>query len=61
MGRLVLTAKEGESIIVADSVRVTVVKMQGDKVRICFEADSDIPIDRESIHLKKKQRKAESC
>ena len=55
---LMLTRKVGEAIVLADNVRLTVVAIQGDKVRIGITAPEDITVDRLEIHgLKNAQRK----
>jgi carbon storage regulator len=46
---LVLSRKLNESVVIGDNVRVTVVKVQGDKVRLGFEAPDEIKIYREEI------------
>jgi carbon storage regulator len=49
---LVLTRKEGEQIIVGDKVRITIVRIAGNAVRIGVEADSDLPIHRGEVYEK---------
>lgn len=46
---LVLSRKEGESIVVNDDVTITVVEMRGDKVRLGIEAPRDIPVHRREV------------
>ncbi len=41
---LVLSRREGEKIIIGDSITVTVVRMSGDKVRVGIEAPDDMLI-----------------
>lgn len=48
---LVLSRKERESVIVDNDVRVTVVAIRGDKVRLGFEAPSSVGIHREEVWL----------
>lgn len=48
---LVLSRKERESVIVGNDVRVTVVAIRGDKVRLGFEAPSSVVIHREEVWL----------
>jgi len=47
---LILTRKEGESIIIAGSIRITVLDARGDQVRIGIEAPRDVTVHREEIH-----------
>ena len=46
---LVLSRRKGESIILADSIRVTVVEIRGDKVRLGIEASGTVPVHREEV------------
>jgi carbon storage regulator len=46
---LVLSRKVGEEILIADHIRVTVVAIQGNKVRIGFTAPPDVSIYREEL------------
>lgn len=48
---LILSRKLNESIVVGNSVRITVVELSGGGVRLGFEAPSEISIYREEIHL----------
>jgi carbon storage regulator len=48
---LVLTRKEGESVMIGDEVEVTVVEIRGDKVRIGFAADRSVPVHRKEVWL----------
>jgi carbon storage regulator len=52
---LVLTRKTGESIIIDGCITVTVVAVQGNKVRIGISAPPDVTIDREEIHLRRQE------
>ena len=49
---LVLTRRKGESINIGDNIKITVVSLSGDSVRIGIEASKDIPVYREEIYLK---------
>lgn len=47
---LILSRHEGESVIIADgAIKVTVVDIRGDKVRIGLEADPNIEIHRQEV------------
>ena len=55
---LVLSRKAGQRICIGDAlVRVTVVEIRGDKVRLGIEAPKDIAVDREEVHLAKEAGK----
>jgi carbon storage regulator len=47
---LILTRKEGESIVIAGSIRITVLDSRGDQVRIGIEAPRNVTVHREEIH-----------
>jgi carbon storage regulator len=46
---LVLTRKVGEQIRVGEDIVVTLVRIQGDKVRLGIEAPRQVPIHREEV------------
>lgn len=46
---LVLSRKVGESIRIGNNVKVTVVKIMGNRIRIGVEAPKDVRISREDI------------
>jgi len=52
---LVLTRKVGEEIVIGDDIRVKVVAVQGDRVRLGIEAPRSVAVDR----LEVRQRRAE--
>jgi carbon storage regulator len=47
---LVLTRRVGETIVIDDVVRVTVVSVMGDKVRLGITAPEHIRVDRQEVH-----------
>ena len=49
---LVLSRKEGERIMLGDSVVLTIVRVSGDRVRLGIEAPSDMLILREELNSK---------
>ena len=51
---LVLTRKVGEALIVDDNIRITVVGIRGDKVRLGVVAPEEVIVDRQEIHEKRK-------
>jgi len=50
MKNLTLTRRQGESIMIGDSVEVVIVSIKGGKVRLGFKAKSDIPVHRKEIY-----------
>jgi carbon storage regulator len=47
---LVLSRQRDESIVIGDSVVVTVVDIRGDKVRLGIEAPGEIPVHRREVY-----------
>ena len=47
---LVLSRKKNESIIIDQEIRITVVEIRGDKVRLGIEAPKEVPVHRSEIH-----------
>jgi len=47
---LVLSRKVDEQIIIGDNIRVTVVSIRGNQVRLGFEAPPCVPIFRQELH-----------
>jgi len=47
---LVLSRKKDESIIINDDIRVTVVEIRGDKVRLGIEAPKDVTVHRREVY-----------
>jgi carbon storage regulator len=50
MAMLVLSRKAGEEILIGGCIRVTVVGVNGNRVRIGIDAPRDLSINREEIH-----------
>lgn len=50
---LVLTRRLGETIVIEGGVSITVVAVQGDRVRIGVTAPRDMTIDREEVHKRR--------
>lgn len=46
---LVLTRKQGQSLLIGDNVELTVLEISGDKVRIAIDAPKDISILRKEL------------
>ncbi len=47
---LVLTRKKNETIVINDNIRITVVEIRGDKIRLGIEAPKDVPVHRLEIY-----------
>jgi carbon storage regulator len=47
---LVLSRKKDESIIINDHIRVTIVEIRGDKVRLGIDAPKDVSVHRREVY-----------
>ena len=52
---LVLSRRVGEEIIINDNIRVTVVAVKGDRVRLGIVAPRDVTVDRSEVHERRMQ------
>jgi carbon storage regulator len=55
---LVLTRKPNQSIMIGDSIEVSVLSVVGEKVRIGIQAPQDIPVFRTEIYVELEQGEA---
>ena len=49
---LVLSRKLNESIVINENIVVTVLSVQGDRVRLGIEAPGEIPVHRQEVYQK---------
>lgn len=47
---LVLSRHRDESIIIGDDIKITVVEIRGDKVRLGIAAPTNVPVHREEVY-----------
>lgn len=47
---LVLTRKRDESIIIGDDIKITIVDVRGDQVKVGIDAPRSIPVHREEVY-----------
>ncbi|HHV76117.1 MAG TPA: carbon storage regulator CsrA [Syntrophothermus lipocalidus] len=47
---LVLSRKKDEAIVIGDSIRITVVEIQGDKVKLGIEAPRELTVYRQELY-----------
>ena len=52
MGMLVISRYAGESLIIDHTIKVTIVEVRGDKVRIGVDAPRELSVHREEIEKK---------
>jgi carbon storage regulator len=46
---LVLTRKPGEQIVIDEQITVTVLELQGNRIRLGIEAPKEVPIERKEL------------
>ena len=47
---LVLTRKNGQEIVIDGRIRITIVSVKGDRVRIGVSAPPEVRVDRDEVH-----------
>jgi carbon storage regulator len=52
---LVLSRKKNESFLVGDNVIVTVLKIEGDKIKLGIDAPADVEVDRYEVRRAKER------
>ena len=48
---LVLSRQRDETIVIGDSIRITIVEVRGDKVRIGIDAPKDVTVHRQEVYV----------
>ncbi len=49
---LVLSRKRGETIVIGNGIAVTVLAVDGDRVKLGIVAPAEVPVHREEVHRK---------
>jgi carbon storage regulator len=55
---LILSRRVNESIIIGDDVKITVIKIEGNQVKIGIEAPREIEVHREEVYQRKQDETA---
>ncbi len=58
---LVLTRRLGESIVISDNIKITVVDIEGRQIKIGVQAPKDITIFREEVYERIKQENIQAA
>ena len=53
---LVLSRREDESILIGNNIRITVVRIEGGRIKIGIEAPKDVSVDRPEVREKKERK-----
>jgi carbon storage regulator len=48
---LVLSRKKDESIIIAGGIKITIVEIRGDRIRIGIDAPKNVSVHREEVQI----------
>lgn len=56
---LVLSRKNEEEIIIGNDIRIMVISIHGNRVRLGIAAPPEVPVDRLEVRKEKERRKAE--
>ena len=54
---LTLSRRKGEVIVIGGAIKIRVVDIRGDRVRLDIDAPRDIRIDREEVHEDREREK----
>jgi len=57
---LILSRRSTESIIIGDSIRVKIVEVSGDRVRLAIQAPSNVSVDREEVWERKRSERLQN-
>ena len=57
---LVLARKKDEGVMIGDDIRIVIVEVRGDKVRIGVDAPRHIPVHRQEIWLEIQRQREDS-
>jgi carbon storage regulator len=58
---LIITRRVGEAIFINDDIKLVVLGVKRDQMRIGIEAPKEIPIDREELYIRKQRDKETRC
>jgi len=58
---LVLTRKKGEKIIIDDNIELTVVEIEGNKVKLGIDAPKSIEVHREEVYRRIEEENKEAA
>ncbi len=47
---LVLSRHRDESIMIGDNIRITIVEIRGDKIRVGIDAPPEVPVHRQEVY-----------
>lgn len=58
---LIITRKEGETVMVGDNIEVTVLSVDGSQIRLGFDAPSSVRIHRKEVYERIQQANLEAA
>lgn len=57
---LILTRKVGESVLIGDGIKVSILAVKGNQVRVGIDAPKDVSVHREEVRERLEEGKAAS-
>jgi len=57
---LILTRKPGEAVLIGDEVKVTVLGVKGNLVRVGIDAPRSVPVHREEVYARIQREKSQA-
>lgn len=60
---MVLSRQRGEVICIGDNIKITIVDIRGDKVRVGIEAPKELPVHRKEVYdiIRREEKKADDA
>lgn len=58
---LILSRRQGESFIIGDDIKITVLSQRSNQVRIGIDAPRSMPVHREEVLLRDKKKQQEAA
>ena len=52
---LALTRKKGEALVINNNIKITILKIHGDQIKIGISAPKDVPVYRKEVYLQIQQ------
>lgn len=58
-----LSRQRGEVICIGDNIKITIVDIRGDKVRVGIEAPKELPVHRKEVYdiIRREEKKADDA
>jgi len=57
---LILTRKPGETVLIGDDIKVTILSVRGNLVRVGIDAPRSVPVHREEVYARIQREKSQA-